>query len=123
MLLFGLAGKNAAKLRHLGAQTAHFHNLTKVLADELAEFASVEAPVKRRGGSSNRRERHQLSNSVDASPNLAVFQVTAELPLSLDFVFTGSLPSNRQVILLNICHFSLLSWIIVLSPRPSSQQS
>ena len=84
----------------MGAQAAHFNNLTETLADELAESVTVEAPDKRRGVSSNRRERHQLSDSVDAAPNLAVFQVTAELPLSLDFVFTGSLPSNSQVIFL-----------------------
>ncbi len=84
-------------MRHLGTQTAHFHNLTTTLVDELAESVTVEVPAKRRGGSSGKRERHQLSDTVDAVSNLAVFQVTAELPLELDFVFTGSLPPSSQV--------------------------
>ena len=53
------------------------------------------APAKRRGGSGGRRDRHQLSNSVEDAPNLAAFQLTAELPLSVDFVFTGSLPQGQ----------------------------
>lgn len=34
----------------------------------------------------------ELRDAVDEGANLAVFQVTAELPLSLDLIFTGSLP-------------------------------
>lgn len=76
-------------------QRAHFHNLTGTLVDEMAEPVELNAPAKRRGGGGFRRERHQLSNSVEDGPNLAVFQLTAELPLSVDFVFTGSLPKGQ----------------------------
>ncbi|CAL8462054.1 g1585 [Coccomyxa elongata] len=88
-------GRSAPKLRYLGVQRAHFHNLTDTLADEMAEPVDLDAPAKRRGGGGGRRERHQLSNSMEDAPNLALFQLTAELPLSVDFVFTGSLPKGQ----------------------------
>lgn len=83
-------------MRYLGAQTAHFHNLTDFIGPELEEPVALEGAQKRRG--SGRRERHQLGNNVDPAANLAVFQVTADLPLTLDYVFTGSLPSRQKVI-------------------------
>ncbi len=76
-------------------QRAHFHNLTDTVADEMAEPVDLDMPAKRRGGGGGRRERHQLSNSVEDAPNLALFQLTAELPLSVDYVFTGSLPKGQ----------------------------
>ena len=36
----------------------------------------------------------QLSNAADTGSNLALFQVTGELPLMVDFVFTGSMASR-----------------------------
>lgn len=50
----------------------------------------------RRRGSS--QDKYQLSNTADPGSNLALFQVTGELPLVIDFVFTGSLgPEDGKV--------------------------
>lgn len=88
MLLF--AGDAGVKLRHLGLSTPHFHNLTDLVLDDFASGseAVVMSSSRRRGGGS---EKLQLSNAAEPGSNLALFQVTGELPLVVDFVFTGSL--------------------------------
>lgn len=77
-------------VRYLGVATPHFHNLTDLVREALSE--PVEVSGRRRGRPGG--ERHRLPDAVDAAPNVAVFQITAELPLSLDLVFTGSLPAG-----------------------------
>ena len=91
------AGSEGVKLRHLGISTPHFHNLTElVLGDLLSMDQSPVVSSGRRRGSS--QEKYQLSNTADPGSNLALFQVTGELPLVVDFVFTGSLgPADGKV--------------------------
>ena len=84
------------KLFHLGLSTPHFHNLTELVLDDLASGheAVVVSSSRRRGGGPGKL---QLSNAADPGSNLALFQVTGELPLVVDFVFTGSLaPGHIQ---------------------------
>jgi mannosyl-oligosaccharide glucosidase len=78
-------------VRYLGAATPHFHNLTDLVREALSDPLEVSARRRGRPGG----ERHRLPNAVDARPNVAVFQITARLPLSLDLVFTGSLAGVR----------------------------
>ena len=90
------AGAQSSKTRHLGVRTTHFNNLTDILRNELAsgDSATTTSSSRRRstGGA-----KQQLGNTADASSNLAIFQVTGELPLTLDFVFTGSVaPVDSQ---------------------------
>ena len=90
------AGAQSSKVHHLGMRTTHFHNLTDVLRSELAsgDSATTTSSSRRRstGGT-----KQQLGGTADASSNLAIFQVTGELPLMLDFVFTGSIaPEDSQ---------------------------
>ena len=91
-----LAGSKGVKLRHLGLTTPHFHNLTELVLDDFASGseAVVMSSSRRRGGGPGKL---QLSNAADPGSNLALFQVTGELPLVVDFVFTGSLaPRDAQ---------------------------
>ncbi len=83
-------GSKGVKLFHLGLNTPHFHNLTELVLDDLASGheAVVMSSSRRRGGGPGKL---QLSNSADPGSNLALFQVTRDLPLVVDFVFTGSL--------------------------------
>ena len=84
------AGAQSSLVRHLGVRTTHFHNFTDVLRNELAsgDSAAMTSSSRRRntGGT-----KQQLGNTADVGSNLAIFQVTGELPLTLDFVFTGSI--------------------------------
>ena len=91
------AGAQSSKVRYLGVRTPHFHNLTDVLRSELAsaDSTTVSSSSRRRSTSSGKQ---QLSNTADPGSNLAIFQVTGKLPLTLDFVFTGSTaPEDNQV--------------------------
>ncbi|CAL5220064.1 g2015 [Coccomyxa viridis] len=85
-----MQGSKGVKLFHLGLNTPHFHNLTELVLDDLASGheAVVMSSSRRRGGGPGKL---QLSNSADPGSNLALFQVTRDLPLVVDFVFTGSL--------------------------------
>ena len=93
------AGERAAKVHYLGTATRHFHNLTDLVRDALAEpMEATEASTGRRRSRPAALEREaRLPDAADEAPNLAVFQVTADLPLSLDLVFTGALPGTLQV--------------------------
>jgi hypothetical protein len=85
-------------MHYLGLQMSSFHNLTDALVEEL-----LDAPHMGAASIHSRRAaaepRLQLRDVVEAGSNLAVFQVTTDLPLSLDIVFTGSLPDHAQVAL------------------------
>ena len=82
-------------MRYLGASTGHFHNLTELARGALSEpLEEVATSVRRRGGS-RLQDGHWLPNTVDAGSNVALFQLSAELPLAVDLVFTGSLPAEQ----------------------------
>ncbi len=85
-------------MRYLGLQTGSFHNLSTALVDELLDdtpdILSTRPKLARRGAA---RPSLELRNAVEAGSNLAVFQVTAELPLQMDLIFTGSLPGQPKV--------------------------
>lgn len=91
--IMGLMGLAGGRLRYLGLNTPHFHNLTDMLREELASGgqAAVVSASRRRG---NGPGKHELSNLAEPGSNLAVFQVTGELPLAMDFVFTGNTASE-----------------------------
>lgn len=77
----------------MGINTPFFHNLTDVVREELASssVAPVASTGRRRAGSS---EKYLLSNAAESGSNLAMFQITGELPLEVDLVFTGNLDSQ-----------------------------
>jgi hypothetical protein len=85
-----LAGEQASKVRYMGINTPFFHNLTNVVREELASssIAPVASTGRRRAG---RFEKYLLSNAAESGSNLAMFQITGELPLEVDLVFTGNL--------------------------------
>lgn len=79
----------------MGASTRHFHNLTELAREALSEpFEETATSVRRRGGS-RLLDGYWLPNTVNAASNMALFQLSAELPLAVDLVFTGSLPSEQ----------------------------
>ncbi|KAK9838545.1 hypothetical protein WJX81_006602 [Elliptochloris bilobata] len=85
-------GGGALRLRYLGARTRHFHNLTELAADALRPGEVAAASAARRGA----RRRYTLPDTAADGANLAMLQITAKLPLHIDFVFTGSLSEARQ---------------------------
>ena len=91
-----------SRMHHWGTAAAHTHNVTTLVREALSQppaaaLGEGTLPVRRRRGGSggDARERHALPDSVDAdAPNLALFQITAALPASMEVVFTGSLPGG-----------------------------
>ncbi|KAL3145782.1 hypothetical protein ABBQ38_015160 [Trebouxia sp. C0009 RCD-2024] len=75
------------KLRHLGVQTPHMHNLTELVQQSLV--------LKRSKGQSRGTPAYQLPNTAAAASNVAIFQLTATLPFTLEVAFLGG-PSNGQ---------------------------
>ncbi len=88
-----LPGEHASKGRYMGINTPFFHNLTDVVREELASsgVATAASTGRRRGGG---LEKHQLNSAAEIGSNLALFQITGELPLEADFVFTGNLDTQ-----------------------------
>ena len=122
------AGAQSSKVRHLGVRTTYFHNLTDVLRNELASGDSTAMTSSSRRRSTG-GTKQQLGNTADASSNLAIFQVTGELPLTLDFVFTGSIaPEDSQASAHSSCVWRhLLSTMLLFGsmgePRRRRQDS
>jgi mannosyl-oligosaccharide glucosidase len=70
-------------VRHVARDTRHLHNVTDWLQGELEG---------EEGGSRRRpRLRGALPNAADARASLAAFQITTEIPFSIDIVFTGGM--------------------------------
>ena len=92
-ILVLFVGEQASKVRYMGISTPFFHNLTDVVREELASssVAPVASSGRRRAGG---HDRYQLSNAAESGSNLAMFQITGELPLEVDLVFTGNLDSK-----------------------------
>ena len=79
------SGKSAEKrLRTLPLHTSHFHNLTDLLRAHLGGSTVAH------GDSQPRMQLQRLpGQAAPRQTNLAVWQLTGELPLTLDFVFLG----------------------------------
>ncbi|KAL3156046.1 hypothetical protein ABBQ32_013034 [Trebouxia sp. C0010 RCD-2024] len=69
------------KLRHLGVQTPHMHNVTELVQQSLV--------LTRSKGQSRGTPAYQLPNTAAAAPNVAIFQLTASLPFTLEVAFLG----------------------------------
>lgn len=82
----GAAG--VASVNHLGLATPHMHNLTEAVRGAL--LASVRA----QHAAGERSYRLVLPDAAQAGPNVAVLQLTARLPLSLDLSFVSGLDSR-----------------------------
>ncbi|XP_031477649.1 mannosyl-oligosaccharide glucosidase GCS1-like [Nymphaea colorata] len=72
---------DSAEIHHAGFKTSHFHNLTELVQAALA----VEA---------RRMGRLQLFDMSEDSSNVAIFQISAKLPLKMDLVFLSGTVSE-----------------------------
>jgi len=88
---------STAVVNYLGLATPHMHNLTEAVRQALI------TSVQQQHAAGERQYRLVLPNVAEQGANVAVFQVTALLPLALDLSFvsglsgagSGSAPANR----------------------------
>lgn len=85
----GIGGKTGmpspVSVHYLGLATPHMHNLTE------AVHAGLVASLQRQHAAGQRQYRLELPDLAEAGANLAIFQMTAQLPVALDLSFLSGL--------------------------------
>ncbi|KAL0037087.1 hypothetical protein WJX77_012205 [Trebouxia sp. C0004] len=99
------------KMRHLAIQTPHMHNLTECVQHSLV--------LKRSKGQSRGGVAYQLPNTAAPKSNVAIFQLTATLPFSMEVVFLGGQSNEQKTIRgpVNMC----AGCTPEKSPKPETQ--
>lgn len=82
----GSSGGGGLSVNYLALATPHMHNLTEAVRQ------SIIASMRAQHAAGQRQYQLTLPDVAQPGANLAVFQVTALLPLALDLAFVSGLP-------------------------------